>query len=89
MRCWSILADNAAYPEWNHYHVCVNGELSVGNRLEVVIQRPNGNVIEIEPRLMLLEPLREPIGGGGIRGILIGEHVLLLDDFEGGGTRLV
>ena len=88
-KVWGILADIDKYPEWNPYHVKVEGKLALGERLDVVLHKPNGEVIEIEPHVMRLEPLRELTWGGGIKGIFHGEHVFLLNPTAAGGTHLV
>lgn len=86
---WNILADNARYPEWNPYHVRVDGELEVGASLSLEIHKPNGERIEIEPRVLRIVPQRELTWGGGIPGIFYGEHVFELAPRGRTGTRLV
>ena len=86
---WSILVDNKTYPEWNPYHVKVEGEMSVGSRLDVKILKPNGETVEIEPYVLRLQPQRELAWGGGIKGIFYCEHVFLLTALDESSTRLV
>ncbi len=86
---WEILVDNQRYPEWNPYHVRVDGELVVGEPLELEIHKPNGEQIEIEPHVLRIVPYRELTWGGGIRGIFYGEHVFRLSPLGLHGTRLV
>jgi hypothetical protein len=88
-RVWSILVDNEAYPDWNPYHVSVRGRMQVGEKLEVRINKPNGERVEIEPRVMRIQPYRELTWGGGVRGIFHGEHVFLLEEIDAANTRLV
>lgn len=68
---WEILADIDSYPEWNPYHVEVQGELQLGSPLVVRIHKPNGTRLQIEPDVMRVLPLQELTWGGGIRGIFI------------------
>jgi hypothetical protein len=49
---WSVLVDNNKYPEWNPYHVKVEGTLAAGNKLFAEIHKPNGDKVEIEPHAM-------------------------------------
>ncbi len=86
---WDILVDNSRYAEWNPYHVRVDGRLAPGEKLDVEIHKPNGETVEIEPRVMRIEPLRELTWGGGIHGIFFGEHVFLLEPLRADATRLV
>ena len=88
-RVWEILADNESYPEWNPYHVSVRGELEAGRKLEVVLHKPNGERVEIEPRVMRVVPMRELTWGGGVAGIFYGEHVFALEEIDAADTRLV
>ena len=88
-KVWGILADNKRYPEWNPYHVSVEGRMAVGEKLAVEIHKPNGERVSIEPHVMRIDPLRELTWGGGVHGIFHGEHVFLLNPTRNGGTRLV
>ncbi len=86
---FAVLSDFAAYPEWNPYHVSVEGACELGARLVVRIERPDGETVTIEPHVLELEPPTTLTWGGGIRGVFFGEHVFRLEALEGGRTRLV
>lgn len=86
---WAVLVDNANYPEWNPYHVRVEGRLVEGEALLVELHKPNGKQLEIEPRVLRVDPYRELTWGGGIRGIFFGEHRFLLEPAASEKTRLV
>ncbi|MCB0219780.1 MAG: SRPBCC domain-containing protein [Chrysiogenetes bacterium] len=86
---WAILVDNATYPEWNPYHVRVEGKMEVGEELVVELHKPNGNQLTIEPHVMRVVPLEELTWGGGLWGVFNGEHVFLLNATSTGGTKLV
>lgn len=88
-KVWRVLAANDDYPQWNPYHVKVEGNMTVGSRLDVVIHKPNGETVEIEPRVLRLDPPHELTWGGGIKGIFYGEHVFLLVPLDNATTRLV
>ncbi|MCB1760420.1 MAG: SRPBCC domain-containing protein [Gammaproteobacteria bacterium] len=88
-KVWAVLVDNSAYPEWNPYHVEVNGKIAIGEELGVVINKPNGETVKIQPHVMRLERLTELTWGGGIEGIFFGEHVFLLSSIDEFRTRLV
>ena len=86
---WAILMDNGSYPDWNPYQVEVKGDLEVGSKLLVRIHKPNGERVEIEPRVMRVVPREELTWGGGVKGIFFGEHLFLLEATEGDATKLV
>jgi len=86
---WDILIDNQAYPQWNPYHVKVEGDLQLGQILKLEIHKPNKSVVHIEPHVMEIKPLQRLIWGGGIEGIFYGKHVFELLSLREGVTRLV
>jgi hypothetical protein len=88
-RVFAVLADFAAYPDWNPYHVAVEGKPEVGAPLTVSIRRPDGKAVTVRPHLLRLEPNRELTWGGGIAGIFRGEHVLKLESLPGHRTKLI
>ena len=85
---YAILADFPSYPEWNPYHVRVEGEFREGADLEVLVHRPDGEEVHVPPHILRIVPDREITWGGGIKGIFWGEHVFLLEEVAG-GTRLI
>jgi len=86
---WATLTDLERYPIWNPYHVQVYGELTEGNKLDLVIHKPNGKVIEIRPRVMRVEKNKALVWGGGVPLIFIGQHVFELEYVQLGCTRLI
>jgi hypothetical protein len=85
---YAILADFAAYPEWNPYHRSVRGNFVEGAELAVEVIRPDGKQVSIPPHLLRIVQDRELSWGGGIRGIFHGEHRFLLSPTASGGTLL-
>lgn len=79
---WDVLADTARYAEWNPYHVKVHGPLRVGEDLDVLIVKPNGDQVELAPTVMRIEPPRELTWGGGIHGLFFGEHAFLIEPLD-------
>lgn len=86
---WKILIENQKYPEWNPYHVRVEGKLRIGQQLFVEIHKPNGDKVEIHPYVMRIIPEKELAWGGRIKGIFFGEHVFLLKESKRGNTKLI
>lgn len=87
-RVWQVLADLAAYPEWNPYHVRVEGAAELGARLEVEVHKPNGHRLVIHPRVMAAEPDSSLVWGGGVPGIFRGVHRFDLEPLSENCTRL-
>ena len=85
---WAVLSDIRSYPDWNPYHVSVDGNLALGERLVVKIEKPNGNKLTIEPHVLEIEPTRSLVWGGGPRGLFRGEHRFDLEIIAPGCTRL-
>lgn len=85
---WDILADTGAYPDWNPYHVLVEGEMTVGETLAVHVEKPNGSGLTVHPRLMESERGRSLVWGGGPTGIFRGVHRFDLEALSAGCTRL-
>lgn len=86
---WAVLVNNQAYPQWNPYHIKVEGEIHVGSQLSVHIQKPNGDQVFIQPHVIQLQPSRILTWGGGIPGIFTGEHTFLLEEQNDFSTLLV
>ncbi len=88
-RVWAVLADIPNYPNWNPYHVRVEGDFKEGAKLSVTIHKPNGDKLTIEPHMIRIAPRRELAWGGGIKGLFHGEHVFLLERIGQGQTKLI
>lgn len=54
-----MLADFAAYPEWNSVMRAVKGEAKAGTRLKVHVQPVNGLGLSFRPTVVRAEPGRE------------------------------
>jgi hypothetical protein len=88
---WSILADTAAYPDWNPFMTSLAGDLAVGSKLEVRIEPPDARAMTFRPTVLAAEPERELrwLGRFLAPGLLDGEHGLLLEPLAGGRSRFV
>jgi len=86
---FSTLLDFESYPEWNPYHKRVVGRPELGAGLEVTVQRPDGQIIEVPAvHIIRLRDNAEITWGGGIRGVFYGEHVFELQKLDSNKTRL-
>jgi hypothetical protein len=88
---WAVLADFAAYPEWNPFIQRIAGELREGARLEVRIAPPGGRAMTFKPTVVAVEPGREVrwLGRLLVRGLFDGEHRFELRPAGEGRTRFV
>lgn len=71
---WSALTDVDRYPDWNPYHVRIDGTLQDQATLTVHIRKPNGASLKVKPHVMEITPERSLVWGGGIRGLFYGIH---------------
>ena len=83
---WSLLADIAAYPEWNPFIIRLEGEVRVGAGLTVTAQPPGGKPMSFQPTVLTVEPGRELRWRGKVLmpGIFDGEHSFTLEPIAAG-----
>lgn len=85
---WAALIDTSAYPDWNPYHVSVEGDLAIGEKLNVRIEKPNGHNLTIYPSVLEIQINQSLVWGGGPRGLFRGEHRFDLERISPDCTRL-
>src|SRR5215469_12722668 len=88
-RVWAVLADLAAYPEWNPFIRSASGELAKGARLTLRLVPPGGRPMTFRPTVLAVQPgeLLRWIGRLIVPGIFDGTHQFTLEDL-GGTTHL-
>jgi len=88
---WKVLADRAAYPEWNPFIISSTGELAVGATISNVLKDTNGKETTFTPELLVVEPGKELrwIGKIGFGGVFDGEHSFRIEPLPGGRSKLV
>ena len=86
---WAVLADTAAYPEWNPFLRRLSGELREGAKLEVEIAPPGARAMTFKPTVLAADEGRELRWLGRLIAprVFDGEHRLRLEGLPGGGTR--
>ncbi len=89
-KVWRVLADFAAYPQWNPFIKSISGELAVGARLSVTLQPPGGRAMTLSPRVRCADVGRELRWLGRVLLPLVfdGEHRFVLEPVNG-KTRFV
>lgn len=87
---WAVLADVAAYPEWNPFLTIARLPERVGDRLDVTFTAGK-RTTKIRPTVTVWEPGRTLCWKGtlGVPGIFDGAHELHVEPREGGGSRFV
>lgn len=87
---WQILIDGASYHEWNPFITTLEGALTPGAHLNVVVSPPDGSDFRFRPRVVRCEPERELRWRGTVLVdfLFYGEHYFLLEDVGRGRTRL-
>lgn len=88
---WAVLADTAAYADWNPLVRRLEGRLAVGETIEVDFQPdPAQPVRTMRPRIVAVEPGRAFawLGRVAIPGLLDGRHAFRVETTPT-GSRLV
>lgn len=78
---WNVLVDFNRYKEWNPFIKSIEGELIVGNRLDVVLKQNSSNDFKISPTLTNVVDGENFSWRGhlGVPYIFTGEHSFSLD----------
>jgi hypothetical protein len=88
---WKVLADRAAYKEWNPFIISSTGELTAGGTITNVLRDTEGKETTFSPELLVVEPNKELrwIGKVPPGAIFDGEHAFRLEELPNGRTRLI
>ena len=78
--------DFASFPEWNPFIRRITGTPTVGSRLEVTLEPPDGRAITLKPTVLKAHPNQELAWFGRLMlpGIFDGEHHFELQPRNGG-----
>ena len=80
-RVWEVLTDLSSYPEWNPFIRQIEGEMSPGATLRVLIQPPNRRSMTFKPKVLKAVPNQELrwLGRLLVPGLFDGEHILSIE----------
>ncbi|MEV4220862.1 SRPBCC domain-containing protein [Nonomuraea sp. NPDC049725] len=89
-RVWEVIADFAAYREWNPFIREAAGEAREGTTLTLRMFPEGGRPMSFRPKVLRAEPGRELrwLGNLIVPGLFDGEHAFELSA-TGDGTRMV
>lgn len=90
---WAVLTDFEAYPDWNPFINPIEGDQTLGSKLLVRLQPPEGRGITMKPVVTVAEP-GKAFGWlgrlGGVPHLFDGAHRFELEPIDGGRrTRFV
>jgi hypothetical protein len=90
-KVWAVLTNFAAYPAWNPFVRIVEGEVSVGARLQVYIQPSGGSGMLFRPTVLVAKPRQELrwLGRLWLPGLFDGEHSFSIEPLDEGRVRFV
>jgi hypothetical protein len=88
---WQVLTDFAAYPKWNPFVRIVEGQVSVGARLQVYIEPSGGKGMLFSPTVLVADRNRELrwLGRLWLPGVFDGEHSFVIEPGSEGRVRFV
>jgi len=87
---WAVLTSVHQYTDWNPFITQFDGELAVGNRVDIRIAPPGGRAMTFRPTITALDGCArlEWLGRMGPPGLFDGRHSFDLEAFGDGHTRL-
>ncbi len=90
-RVWAILTDFSSFPDWNPFMLRAQGNVKVGETIEVYLKLPDGMGMTFKPTVLATEPNRgfRWKGRTVMPGIFDGEHIFEIEESGDGSCRFV
>ena len=87
---WRVLMEVQHYHEWNPFITSLEGELSEGSRINVVISPTEGSDLRFRPLVLRVQPEKELRWRGRVISdlVFVGEHYFLLQEVGPARTRV-
>lgn len=76
---WRVLTDFDDYPHWNPMIVGLDGITDEGRKLRFTVRQLSGKRITLSAVFMKIEAPTELRWGGGMPGLLYGEHYFVIE----------
>ena len=88
---WAAIAEIDQYLNWSPFIKSIEGELKIGEQLEVLIVPEGEDGMKFTPEVMVADINRELrwIGKLGVQGVFDGEHYFILEKLDDNRTRLL
>ncbi len=88
---WAVIADTGSYPDWNPFVRRLDGDLIVGQKIDVDLQLEGREPQRMSPKIVDVNAGRafEWLGGFGFRGVFDGRHRFEIVPVDAGRCRLV
>ena len=88
---WAAFRATETYPDWNPFVRELEGELAVGETLQITVDPPEGSAMSFTPEVLVMDEGRELrwLGTLGMPSIFDGEHYFVLEPTDDGRTRFV
>jgi len=82
--------DTGRYHEWNPFITSIEGALTVGQQISIVVSPPDGSDMRFQPRVLKCEPEVELRWRGALLwpALFSGEHFFVLEELPSGNTRV-
>ena len=86
---WATFGDFDKWPEWNPFVRSLQGNVAVGEKLEVRLEPPGGQAMTFKPKVIEFEQGQRLhwLGNVLIPGIFDGEHQFGVESIDEGRTR--
>lgn len=90
-RAWEVLAETAAYPEWNPFITGFSGSIRSGEKLRVTLALPGRKPMTFTPTVKWVQAGRgfSWLGRALLPGIFDGEHRFVVESRGSHGCRMV
>jgi hypothetical protein len=88
---WAAIAEIDQYANWSPFIKSIEGELKIGEQLEVLIMPEGKDGMKFTPEVLVADTNRELrwIGKLGVHGVFDGEHYFILEKLDDNQTRLL
>jgi hypothetical protein len=89
-RVWAAITEINQYVNWSPFIKSIEGELKIGEQLEVLIMPEGESGMNFTPEVLVADTNRELrwIGKLGVHGVFDGEHYFILEKLDDNRTRL-
>jgi hypothetical protein len=90
-KVWRILTDFKSYPLWNPFIRKADGNIKLGDKLQIILQPPGSTKMSFSPTVIKLEDKRELrwLGHLLIPGLFDGEHIFVIKQMKSNKVKFI